>query len=254
MSASKPTRSSNSVYLVGVPYSQILGAKLPSRKQVLSVFFFNHRVIQLTLRESATLVVEELSVFWTKARIPIRAKARCIDKVLSLHTEWLNLQKSSYRQSDAQKNKEETFIESLEDLFDVASESALTTMKIEEDKQFLISQRKKGRPGSMIGVDAAALQKEKRCLRRLQEEAERKRRYETATSTASTSTNVGVIQTDTDSENSELIQTANDVVEDTDMDMMNADVVDDANVATHSRGTRGKVSFINERIVSALDK
>lgn len=246
MSASKPTRSSNSVYLVGVPYSQILGAKLPSRKQVLSVFFFNHRVIQLTLRESATLVVEELSVFWTKARIPIRAKARCIDKVLSLHTEWLNLQKSSYRQSDAQKNKE--------DLFDVASESALTTMKIEEDKQFLISQRKKGRPGSMIGVDAAALQKEKRCLRRLQEEAERKRRYETATSTASTSTNVGVIQTDTDSENSELIQTANDVVEDTDMDMMNADVVDDANVATHSRGTRGKVSFINERIVSALDK
>lgn len=33
------TRSRSQIYLVGTEFSQILGAKLPSIKQVLSVFF-----------------------------------------------------------------------------------------------------------------------------------------------------------------------------------------------------------------------
>ena len=41
----------------------------------------------------------------------------------------------------------------LDDLFDIAHADALKMIKIEEDKLFLISQRKKGRPGSMSGGD-----------------------------------------------------------------------------------------------------
>lgn len=39
--------------------------------------------------------------------------------------------------------------ESLEDLFDIAHANAMALMTVEEDKQFMQAQRKKGRPGKM---------------------------------------------------------------------------------------------------------
>lgn len=48
-------------------------------------------------------------------------------------------------------------------------------MKFEEDKEFLIMQRKKGRPGCMLGCDMALFAREKRMLERAEKEQQRKR-------------------------------------------------------------------------------
>jgi hypothetical protein len=41
----------------------------------------------------------------------------------------------------------------MNDLFDIAHQDALTMIRIEEDKLFVVKQREKGRLGSMLGVD-----------------------------------------------------------------------------------------------------
>jgi len=235
-----------------MPYTQILGAKLPSKKQVLSVFFYNHRVRKLTVRASAALVVDELCVFWGKAIIPVQRKDQCIDKVLALYAKWKNLQKHATRQTETHKANEKAFLDDLENLFDVATANALDVMKDDLDKQFLIIQRQTGRPGAMIGIDTAAVQKEKRRLARLDIEAARKRKFDefaastsaAYTSAASTSAAFGLRQR----ELSEISTIGN-----LEMDE-NVEMSVDAEADVRHPPQRGKIDFINERIVSALDK
>lgn len=54
------------------------------------------------------------------------------------------------------------FEENLNKYFDVAHSNALQPMKIEIDKEFLISLRQLGRPGCILGVDMKHTNKEKR--------------------------------------------------------------------------------------------
>jgi adenylate/nucleoside-diphosphate kinase len=50
----------------------------------------------------------------------------------------------------------------------------LNTIKIEEDKQFLLKQRQKGRPGCMLGIDMKLTGVENRKICRQEEEEKRK--------------------------------------------------------------------------------
>ena len=70
--------------------------------------------------------------------------------------------KHSTRNSVTHKEQVENFIECLDDLFDVAHVNALSIMTIDEDKNFLLAQREKGRRGCMGRLDATLLQKHKR--------------------------------------------------------------------------------------------
>lgn len=164
------------IYLVGTEYSQILGEKLPSNKQVLSVFFYNHNIVKLTIRESAFLAIKEATVFWSKAKIPTRDKQRCVEKLEKLHNEWLLIYKNKNRRSLTQCEKEKVFVEKLDDLFDIAHADALTIMKCEDAKQFLIGQRQKGRQGCLRGVDMKALQQAKRKAELLKAQDARRRK------------------------------------------------------------------------------
>ena len=65
---------------------------------------------------------------------------------------------------------------SLDDLFHIAYADALETIKIEEDRQVLLAQRQKGRPGKMVGVDKVLHKKETEKL--LKEKKYLKRKYE----------------------------------------------------------------------------
>ena len=47
------------IYLVGAANHQIMGAKLPSNRQILAVLSFNIREVKLTVSESANLVIRE---------------------------------------------------------------------------------------------------------------------------------------------------------------------------------------------------
>lgn len=165
------------IYLIGDDLDQIIGSKLPSNLQVLKVLFYNLRKVKLSLRQSASLVVKEVLVFWEKARIPVKVVQRCIDKLEKLYNHWRDLQKHASRQNENQKNKEQAFIDEFDDLFDISHSNALQIICLEEDKNFLISQRKKGRPGYMAGIDYAFVKQQKKIAEKEEKQNLRKKRH-----------------------------------------------------------------------------
>ncbi|XP_076298345.1 uncharacterized protein LOC143217693 [Lasioglossum baleicum] len=168
------SRNHGKLFLLEHDESQIVGAKLPSIGQVLRVLFYNLRKVKLNLRSSSYLVVKEVEVLWEKAKIPFRQSHHSIEKLESLYQKWRLLQKNSTRRSQLQDNKEQQFLDQLDDLFDIAHVDALEMITIDEDKHFLLNQRKKGRPGSMIGGDRVLYAKEQRqALRQAKEETRR---------------------------------------------------------------------------------
>lgn len=86
--------------------------------------------------------------------------------------------KQNRRKDRKIKNVAQAFVDSLDDLFDIASINALDEIKIPEDKQFLEMQRMKGRPGCMIGVDMTLYEREQRSQARKEKEDERKKKHE----------------------------------------------------------------------------
>ena len=118
-SSSQKLRKDFYVCLVGYISNQIVGAKLPSNRQVLRVFFYNVRVVKLTTKESAILVIQEVSIFWQKARIPTKRSDHCFEKLLKLYDEWKGLQKNLTRGAGKDKEKRDIFVDNIDDLFDI---------------------------------------------------------------------------------------------------------------------------------------
>lgn len=179
MASSVTTRQADeakrTIKIIGDVSHQIVGAKLPSNKQVLQMFFYHTRFVNLNVKESANLVIDAVLIFWQQARIPTRQKPKCSVKLLELYKDWENLQKTSVdKMTGKTKIKYDQFVDNLDNLFDIAHGNALEMMRIEEDKAFLIQQRMKGRPGAMLGVDKKLADKESRS--KLREEREEERR------------------------------------------------------------------------------
>lgn len=171
--------------LIGKTAHQITGAKLPSNRQVMQVFFHNMRfVYQNKLpddksKNSAKLAIDATKVFWHQARIPVREDHKCVAKVQKMYENWMSIRKTREdKRSKTQKQIAQSFIDSLDDLFDIASKDALDQIQIEEDKIFLEMQRKKGRPGAMVGVDMTLYGREQRSQARKEKENARKRKHE----------------------------------------------------------------------------
>jgi hypothetical protein len=117
-------------------------------------------------------------IFWNKARIPTREPQRCINKSEVLYKEWRSLQKDAKKTTEYYIKSNSLFVSKLNDLVDIAHANVpeLTCISLEEDKQFLINQRKKGHPGSMYGTDMKLSKKEKRVARKEEKEIQRKQR------------------------------------------------------------------------------
>lgn len=169
--------SRQEIYLVGHHKHQITGSKLPSNGDCLQVLFYNMRIVGFNLDTSANLVIEECNIFWKKARIPTQEPHKCKSKLKKLYELWQNLSKSINKTSEVLINKRLEFSNSMNDLFDISHQNSLIIMTVEEDKQFLIKQREKGRTGCMIGIDKKRDNLEKRRLQRLDREKERKRKH-----------------------------------------------------------------------------
>lgn len=168
----KRLRSADDLYLIGSITHQILGAKLPSNRQVLSVFFYNTRILKLSASESATLVGDEVAIFYCKARIPTASQYNNAQKVERLVESYKDLQKSANKITSVQSEKEKAFVAKLDDLFDMSHRDAMTLIRSTEVRDFLIAQRQKGRVGCLIGVEKKEQAKEDaRELRREQEKA-----------------------------------------------------------------------------------
>lgn len=170
-------RSKSEIFLIGFPECKILGAKLPTSRQLFRTYFYNKNIVKLDHGPSVSLAVREAIIFWEKARIETKRFDHCVEKFEQLYQEWLTLKKSKTRVNDTENMKRRKFTEDkLDMLFDIAHESALEKLK-GDDKQFLLNQRSKGREGCLLGVDQKQTKKEERRNERLGKEEARKRKY-----------------------------------------------------------------------------
>lgn len=169
-------KSLRHIEMIGDVCHQITGAKLPSNRQILQMFFYNMRFAKFTAKGSAKLTVDAALIFWQQARVPTRETHKCAEKLLKLYEKYRSIQKKI--QSKYPLSKTSEFIETLDDLFDIASVDALDEMKIEEDKAFLLMQREKGRRGCMAGVDMSLNRREMRSQQRKEREESRKRKHD----------------------------------------------------------------------------
>lgn len=170
----KRLRKDYDLYLIGSIDHQIVGAKLPSNRQVLSVYFYNTRILQMNASESANLVVEEVAVFYSKARIPTAIQRNNALKVERLVEEYKLVQKNSKRNSLTQTTKEREFVDKLDDLFDMSHRDSMELIRDDETREFLTAQRKKGRIGCLLGIAQKEQMKEDKRELRLQQEEARK--------------------------------------------------------------------------------
>src|SRR5215469_5775351 len=84
------------------------------------------RQVQLDTREAARLTIQEVLLFWEKAKIPTKYIKDCIEKLEKLYDVWRKLQKNATRSASAAQNeKVEAFKSILGDLFDVTHQDAL---------------------------------------------------------------------------------------------------------------------------------
>lgn len=239
-------RSAKFIFLVGNINHQITGAKLPSKRQVLEVLFYNIREVKLTVSESSNLVIRECLIFWEKARIPTKALPHCIKKLVKLYELWKDLQKNSKKTQDIFKRREEEFQSDLDNLFDLAHADALAKIKIEEDKMFLLHQREPGRPGCLIGVDKKLMEKEERAKQRILGEENRLRKL-TIPSSSTGSTGCLLYQqlgneTDTSSNSAESHGEHLPTTTET------------KTVQSESLKKRGRKEFLTAKLVSVLDR
>lgn len=177
-STSSKQTSVENIEMIGSVSHQIVGTKLPSKKELLQLLLYNTRVAKLSTEISARLAIKAASVFWEQARIPIRKQDKCEDELMKLYKAFRNIQRTvPDKRSTAQQKTAEDFNEQLDDLFDIATTDALESIKAPGDRDFLIKQRQKGRPGSMPGADMKLLAREKRTIERKEKQEERKRKH-----------------------------------------------------------------------------
>ena len=112
-------------------------------------FFTSTLAIKKTVRDSATIVVNCVTNFWDKAKIPIIRKDTVVSKVEKLYKHYQSIKRGKSRRSALQKQKESEFVAELPNLFDIASIDALAVMENQEDREFLLAQREPGRRGTM---------------------------------------------------------------------------------------------------------
>ena len=162
-------RSETDIWLVGPCKRELTGSKLPSQRQVLSVFMHHHKIDNKPTKECASLLAKEVMVFWKKAKILTQRNDHVAEKVKKLFTEWAGLKKnkeSKQKRSNNLVKKESQFNDKLDNLFDIALKNAMKQIEIEEERQFLLAQRKSGRQGRMGSIDMQLHKKEKRKIER----------------------------------------------------------------------------------------
>lgn len=161
------------------------GCKLPSGKQALGHFLHRHSILKEEIRTAANNTIIRVEEFWSHAKIPVKHRQDSIKKIEQLFHEWQGLKKNKNRKTKTQQDNEAKFSEMLQELFDIAHADAMNLITTDEDKLFLQSQRQKGRPGCMMGVDTVLLlqqQQRKERDEKLQKRRERSEREKKALS------------------------------------------------------------------------
>ena len=112
--------------------------QLPTVRQVLQRFHFYLKEAK-SVHNASHLTVEEPSAVWFRSAVPLMLKTQ--KKLERVHNFWLLLKKNKGRLSSAaQQARQIEFTAQLDCLFDIAHADALTMIRIEEDRKFLVDQ------------------------------------------------------------------------------------------------------------------
>lgn len=87
------------IFFVGKLESDILGAKLPSRRQILCFIYFRVHECNESVRDSSLVTATKVMGFWQNARIPTKEKKNIVTLVEKLHEEWRSIQRNAKRQT-----------------------------------------------------------------------------------------------------------------------------------------------------------
>lgn len=88
-----------------VPYGEFLGARLPSKEQVLLVFINHHKEEKETLSSACKSTSIKLQEVWKKANIPVKTEENIRSNTQKLFKEYQSLGKEKSRNSDTANMK-----------------------------------------------------------------------------------------------------------------------------------------------------
>lgn len=145
-----------------VPIDEFLGARLPSKEQVLLVFIYHHKEMKEALSDAAKSTSTKLQEVWRKANIPVKTEKNIRAGIQKLYKEYQNLSKEKSRNTDKANVKRKIWKGDLVELFDISRQNVMDmTSVLQEDKEFLRSQRADRMSSSMSGVDKVFASKRK---------------------------------------------------------------------------------------------
>lgn len=118
--------TSEKINLIGIPIGKLNTRKLPTVKEVLSLFFYYHTVLCLKINESARKTALMVRECWEKQQISTTGFQNTVNKILGTYKKWQLLQCNRKRaKSQAQNKKEMMFDEKLRQLFNIAGKTGL---------------------------------------------------------------------------------------------------------------------------------
>lgn len=129
------------VWLVGDTISTLNPLNLPLGLEVLRLFFHYKKIGRKTVEQSAKQCAEEIESIWEKTAIPTLLPRNIILKIESLKKKYETLQKSRFRRTEIQLNKETEFYDSLNKLFDITSQANHPLPISRDQRVFLEDQR-----------------------------------------------------------------------------------------------------------------
>lgn len=168
------TRCKTSVWLLGPPISELLQSKLPTKREVLQLFFHYHNEEKKNVTEATSSVVNDVMNVWDRARIATSHRPYIIKSFKKLYDDYLKLKKNKKRVTKTENSRQHTFVSSLMSLFDIAHKNVEKRTSNPEDIEFLSAQREVNRRGYMVGVDKNEEKKQALALKR-QADMERRR-------------------------------------------------------------------------------
>lgn len=137
------------VYLVGYEEEKLSECKLPTIREVLSVFFYKYKTLKIPFAKSLSETVNEVQIIWGRADIPTRRIENIVKSLKKIFHQWDIIRKNASRkESPAQKIKEKNFQRDINGLFDIAKHDT-REMMTEDQLRLLSSQRRSTRQSSM---------------------------------------------------------------------------------------------------------
>lgn len=125
-------------YLIGFERSQINNNKLPSYRELLNLFMYKHQSLKLTIRNSATSVINDTNTIWASFKIPTIRPQHSLTKLEKFYAEYIKVKTHHKREkkSKAQKQNVEKFNQKLDKLFDISNSTMVKNLP-KEQQQFL---------------------------------------------------------------------------------------------------------------------